>query len=151
MGLEGVDRTRLQALLESAFGRPLRPGVIEPGGSAERETERIYLEESYLGAALMAQTPVGVYLSKFAVERQAQGEGIGTDLWSVIARDYPTFFWRARPSNPITPWYAKQCDGLARFADWHIFWRGLPPERIEPAIRYSLAAPSDFATNSPGI
>jgi hypothetical protein len=139
-----IDRPRLRALLESAFGRPLRDGVIDPGGSLERETERIFVEEGYLGAALLNQTEVAVYLSKFAVERQAQGEGIGTDLWAVLTRSYPSFFWRARPTNPITPWYAKQCDGLIRFPEWHVFWRGLPPSRIEPAIRYALAAPEDF-------
>ncbi len=143
-----IDRARLRALLESAFGRPMREGVLDPGGRAERETERIYLEESYLGAALLTQTQVGVYLSKFAVERQAQGEGIGTDLWSVLVRDTPAFFWRARPDNPITPWYAKQCDGLVRFPEWHLFWRGLPPARIEAAIQHALAAPVDFPTVS---
>ncbi len=139
-----VDRTRLRVLLESAFGRTMREGLLDPGGSAERETERIFVEENYLGAALLTQTPVGAYLSKFAVERKAQGEGIGTDLWSVLVREYPSFFWRSRPGNPITPWYAKQCDGLTRFADWHVFWRGLAPARIEPAIQYALAAPADF-------
>ncbi len=51
----------------------------------------------------------------------------------------------ARPANPITPWYVKHCDGVARFPDWHIFWRGLPIDGIEPAIRYSLSAPIDLA------
>lgn len=140
----GIDRARLRALLESAFGRTLKEGVLDPGGSAERETERLYLEESYLGAALLSQSPVGVYLSKFAVERHAQGEGIGTDIWSALIRDYPSFFWRARAANPITPWYAKQCDGLARFGEWHVFWRGLPPSKIEAAITWALAQPEDF-------
>src|SRR5687767_7282065 len=143
-GLPEIDRSRLQALLESAFGRPMNDGVAAPGGRLEAETERVYLEENYLGAALLTQTPVGVYLSKFAVERKAQGEGIGTDLWSVLVHNHPAFFWRARPTNPITPWYAKQCDGLARFPDWHVFWRGLPPAQIQPAIEYALAAPADF-------
>jgi acetylglutamate synthase len=139
-----LDRARLRALLESAFARPMNEGAIGPGGRLEAETERIYLEENYLGAALLAQTPVGVYLSKFAVDRPAQGEGIGTDLWSVLVRNHPSFFWRARPTNPITPWYAKQCDGLARFPDWHVFWRGMPPANIQSAIEYALAAPADF-------
>ena len=139
-----VDRTRLHALLESAFERPMKAGLLDPGGSIERETEHIFLEENYMGAALLTQTSVGAYLSKFAVERQAQGEGIGTDLWAVLIRDYPSFFWRARPGNPITPWYGKQCDGLARFADWHVFWRGLAPSKIEAAITHALSAPADF-------
>jgi acetylglutamate kinase len=139
-----VDRPRLQALVESAFGRPLRPGSLEPGGSLEQQTERLYIEEGYLGAALLAQTPVGAYLTKFAVDRQAQGEGIGTDLWSSLTRDYPAFFWRARAANPITPWYVKNCDGMCRLPDWQVFWRGLPPASIAPAIAYALASPVDF-------
>jgi hypothetical protein len=148
-GWGNVDRARLKALLESAFGRPMIPGALDPGGRLEHEIERIYLEENYLGAALLAQTPVDLYLSKFAVDRPAQGEGIGTDLWSVLVRNHPSFFWRARPTNPITPWYAKQCDGLARFPDWHVFWRGLAPGKIQPAIEYSLAAPADFPLPAP--
>ena len=135
----GVDRPRLRALIESAFGKPLGDGALERG------IERVYIEENYLGAALIAPTPVGAYLTKFAVDRQAQGEGIGGDLWSVMIRDYPSFFWRARPANPIVSWYVKNCDGVARFPDWHVFWRGFPVERIEPAIRYALSAPVDFA------
>jgi hypothetical protein len=134
-----IDRARLRALIESAFGRLLNEAALE------REVERIYVEEGYLGAALIAQTPVGPYLTKFAVERQAQGEGIGGDLWSVLTRDYPSFFWRARPANQISSWYAKNCDGMARFADWTVYWRGLSVESIEPAVRYALSAPIDLA------
>ena len=138
-----LDRNRLRGLIESAFGKQLVDGAFE------RDVDQIYLEENYLGAALFSPAPVGPYLTKFAVERQAQGEGIGTDLWAVLARDYPTFFWRARPSNPITPWYAKQCDGLARFPEWHVFWRGLPPEKIQQAIEFALAQPADFMAPAP--
>jgi len=62
----------------------------------------------------------------------------------VMVRDYPSFFWRARPANPINPWYIRQSDGMARFPDWHVFWRGLPIERIEPAIRYALSEATDL-------
>jgi hypothetical protein len=140
---EKVDRARLRTLLESAFGKLLKEEVLERG------VERIYLEENYLGAAVLMPTPVGVYLSKFAVERAAQGEGIGGDLWSVLVRDYPSFFWRSRPDNNITPWYAKQCDGLVRLPEWHVFWRGLAPAQIEPAIAFALAQPGDFVPIPP--
>ena len=133
-----LDRARLRGLIESAFERPLNAEVLD------REVARIYVEEGYLGAALLSETPVGTYLTKFAVDRQAQGEGIGGDLWSAMTRDYPAFFWRARPKNPINSWYLKNCDGVARFPDWHVFWRGFPVEKIEPAIRYALSAPVDF-------
>jgi hypothetical protein len=137
-GWDGLDQVRARGLFESAFGRPLRTGFFaEP-------VERIYLEETFRGIAVIRQTKVAPYLTKFAVDRQAQGEGIGTELWSVLARDYPTFFWRSRPSNPITPWYAKQCDGLARFPEWHVFWRGLPVSSIEPAIEHARTAAVDL-------
>jgi acetylglutamate kinase len=135
---DGLDEVRVRALFESAFGRPLRSGFFgEP-------VERIYLEESFRGIAVVRETKVAPYLTKFAVDRQAQGEGIGTELWGVLARDFPTFFWRSRPANPITPWYAKQCDGLARFPEWHVFWRGLPVAAIQPAVEHALAAPVDL-------
>jgi hypothetical protein len=137
-GWDGVDRARLRALFESAFGRALRPGFFDD------PVERVYVEEGFRGAAVMRRTAVGAYLTKFAVDRQAQGEGLGTELWSLLVRDFPAFFWRARPINPIAAWYVKQCDGLVRFPEWHIFWRGLPLEGIDPAVRHALAAPSDF-------
>jgi hypothetical protein len=135
---EHVDVPRLRALIESAFGRMLRPEALERG------VERIFIEEHYRGAVLLTPSPAGPYLSKFAVERTAQGEGIGGDIWNVMIREYPSFFWRARPDNPITPWYARQCDGLARFEHWHVFWCNLPPAGIPAAIDYALGQPADF-------
>jgi hypothetical protein len=137
-GWEGVDRPRLRALFASAFGRTLSEDFFA------RPVLRTFVEESYRGAAVVEETPVAPYLTKFAVERQAQGEGIGGEIWSLVTRDYPAFFWRSRPENAIAAWYAKQCDGLARFPGWHVFWRGLPIETIDPAVRYALAAASDF-------
>ncbi len=143
-GLTRLDRDRLQGLLQSAFGHALVSGAMAPDGLIEADSERVYLEENYLGAALVGHKPVAPYLSKFAVERQAQGEGIGGEIWSALIRDFPTFFWRAQPSNPICSWYTKQCDGMARLPEWTVFWRGLPPEKIQPAIEYCLSAPRAF-------
>ena len=138
-GFARIDRARLRVLLESAFGKPLREEAFDRG------VERIYVEENYLGAALLSPCPIASYLSKFAVERAAQGEGIGADLWSVLVRDYPAFFWRSRPDNPITPWYAKQCDGLVRTARVARVLAG-PAARpqIEPAVTFALGQPGDF-------
>jgi hypothetical protein len=133
-----IERERLRALLESAFGRVLRPEALDRG------VERVFVEENYRGAALLAPSPVAPYLSKFAVERMAQGEGIGSDIWAVMLREYPSLFWRSRPYNPITPFYIRQCDGMTRFPDWSVFWRGLDVSSIAPAIDYALAQPSDF-------
>jgi acetylglutamate kinase len=141
--LDRLDHGRLNGLIESAFGKRLREGFLLEA------VDRVYVEESFRGAALLRATPVGVYLTKFAVERQAQGEGIGTELWSAMTRDYPSFFWRARPTNSIGSWYVKQCDGMMRFADWHVFWRGLAVDQVEPAVRYALSAEVDFVPVSP--
>jgi acetylglutamate kinase len=138
VGWADVDQARLRALFHSAFGKVLRADFFET------PIERTYIEEGYLGAAVIREAPVGVYLTKFAVERQAQGEGIGGEIWSMMVRDYPSFFWRARPTNPINPWYTKQCDGMSRFGDWIVYWRGMAIERIDPAIRYALSEPTDL-------
>jgi bifunctional N-acetylglutamate synthase/kinase len=138
-GWDAVDPPRLRALFESAFGRTIREDFFS------RPITRTFVEEGYRGAAIIAETAVAPYLTKFAVERQAQGEGLGSEIWSLVTRDYPSFFWRSRPDNPITAWYVKQCDGLVRFPEWHVFWRGLPVETIDPAIRYALASDSDFS------
>ncbi len=106
-GWESVDPARLRALFASAFGRDISDDFFT------RPIARTFVEESYRGAAVVAETPVAPYLTKFAVERQAQGEGLGSEIWSLVTRDYPAFFWRSRPENPITAWYVKQCDGLA--------------------------------------
>ena len=137
-GWAGVDPPRLRALFESAFGRTIRDDFFT------RPIARTFVEESYRGAALIQETAVAPYLTKFAVERQAQGEGLGGEIWSLVTRDYPAFFWRSRPKNPITPWYVKQCDGLERFPEWHVFWRGLPVSSIEPAIEHARTAPVDL-------
>lgn len=137
-GWAGVDRDRLRALLESSFGRPPVDAFFH------REVSRVYLEESYRGAAILVDTALGTYLSKFAVDREAQGEGMGRDLWEVVAAEHRTIFWRARADNAISAWYAKLCDGLARFTHWNVYWKGLPTERIPRAIEYALTQPIDI-------
>jgi hypothetical protein len=137
-GWANADQGRLSALFSSAFGRTIRDDFFD------RTVVRTYIEESYLGAAVMEPTAVAPYLSKFAVERTAQGEGLGGEIWSLVTRDFPTFYWRSRAENPITAWYGKNCDGLVRLPNWHIFWRGLPPENIPAAITHALSLPSDF-------
>ena len=149
--LGAIDRGRLTSLLESAFGRALVPGAMEDGGLVVSQAEYVYVEENYLGAAILGNTDIAPYLSKFAVNRQAQGEGIGGEIWSMLTRDFPVFFWRAVPSNPIVPFYAKQCDGLVRFPDWHVFWRGLSPDKIRPAIEYALSLPRAFVPEALAI
>jgi acetylglutamate kinase len=143
-GWEGVDGVRLAELLVSSFGRPASPAIFQ------RPVARVYVEAHYRGAAIVCDTPLGPYLSKFAVVREAQGEGLGRDLWEAMTAEDPIVFWRARPRNPISAWYTNVCDGLARFADWHVFWKGLDAGRIPTAIEYALAQPIDIAPDDSG-
>jgi acetylglutamate kinase len=135
---DGIDRARLAALLSSAFGRTPLPVVLE------RKAARIYIAGDYRGAAIVTDTELGPYLSKFAVERIAQGEGLGSDLWRALAADHPELYWRARQHNPITPWYIQQCDGMARRGPWCVFWRGLAIDRVPAAVARAEALPDDF-------
>ena len=136
--LDAVDRPRLVALIESAFGAPPADAVFE------RTVAAVYIAGDYRGASVVEPSPVGSYLGKFAVDRRARGEGIGRDLWRAMAADHAALYWRSRPDNPIAPWYADQCDGMVRTAAWHVYWRGLAPAQIPQAIEQATAAPVDF-------
>jgi hypothetical protein len=137
-GYDGVDLEALRALLEASFDKPLNPAAFT------RPVEHVYLEERYRGVAIVARTRLGSYLSKFAVTRQAQGEGIGRDLWQAMQEEERVLFWRARAKNPIRAWYEKQCDGRVRVREWMVYWIGLAPERIPEAIAHALSQPLDF-------
>lgn len=138
--LFNVDLDELRQLLTRSFGRPPTDDFFE------REVASVYLEENCRGAAIIAPTPIAPYLTKFAVGREAQGEGIGRDLWDAFIADFPTVFWRARPNNPIGEWYAKQADGLARYSDWIVYWKGLETSRISDAIAWAIEQPVDMPT-----
>jgi hypothetical protein len=134
-----LDRYRLRDLLEGSFERRLDPSFLE------RPPQAVYLERDYRGVAIIEPSPVAPYLSKFAVERVARGDGIGQDLWQMLTRDQASLVWRCRPQNPVRDWYASVCDGMHRLADWHVFWRGLAPDQVPAAIEEACRRPNDFA------
>lgn len=132
------DVARLRPLLEESFGRTLAPDFFE------RRPLAVYIESSYRGAAILHAATPAPYLSKFAVLPEAQGEGIGHDLWHAIERDFPRIFWRARPNNPIAVWYQSECDGMLRRPGWNVYFRGLEPERVPELVAHAEAMPPDF-------
>src|SRR5512140_1840523 len=140
-GWDGVDVPRLRELLASSFGRPPREEFFATSPS------RVYLEQGYRGCAILVKTPLGAYLTKFAVSAEAQGEGMARDLWDALAADTPVVFWRARRTNPISEWYVKLCDGLARLPDWTVYWKGLDTGSIPAAIEWAVGQPVDFPRN----
>ena len=137
-GYDGIEVPRLTLLLESSFGKPLSSSFLK------RPITHAYVEDQYRGAALITQTELGGYLSKFAVTREAQGEGIGHDLWTALTADYAALFWRARSENPIRTWYERQCQGRYQAGNWTVYFRGLKPAALPLAIERALAEPLDF-------
>jgi len=143
LGWDGVDATRLRALVEQSFGRPLLAGF------ETRPILAAYVADDYRGAALVTPAPLAPYLSKFAVGTVSRGEGVGRDLWRAMEADFPRLFWRSRADNPITSWYRENSDGMVRIriadAAWWVLWRGLAPLEIPSAIQYCATAAPDFA------
>jgi acetylglutamate kinase len=123
-----VDVTRLRALFESSFGRRLRPEFFDVPPLA------LYVEENYRGAAVIVGAAIAPYLTKFAVDRVAQGEGIARDLWDAIRRDHRSMFWRARVGNPISNWYVGLCDGMMRVGEWSVYFIGIPPGNVSSVV-----------------
>jgi acetylglutamate kinase len=140
-----VDLARLAAVMEWAFGAVPVPAFLG------RPVTTIYIAGDYDGAAIVAPTALAPYLTKFAVDGRARGEGIGRDLWRALTADHPRLFWRSRDANPINSWYIQQCDGTARIdPGWWAFWRNLEPHEIAPAIELARAAPRDFPDRPTG-
>lgn len=134
---------RLKDLFEQSFSRSLAPGFFE------QQPLAVYVEATYRGAAIVSQQPPGPYLSKFAVESAAQGEGIGNDIWQALVHDFPRLFWRARPENPIHAWYQSVCDGMVRRAEWNVYFRGVAPSEIPGVVELAESLPPDFAPAKP--
>lgn len=135
-----VDRERLGALLTDTFGRTLKPSFFD------REPLGVYIEQSYRGAAIVGAGSGASFLTKFVVDRLAQGLGIGRDLWEAVTRDHERLYWRARPQNPITHWYQSQCHGMVRTEHWNVYWRGVSHAAIPQLIEEALALQPDFET-----
>lgn len=135
-----LNTERLHELIETAFDRKLKPEFMQRGAL------NIYYEEGYRGAAIVHPgiAPGSAYLTKFAVVRTAQGEGLGRELWEAVVRDHPVLYWRARVQNPIAAWYSGQCDGMHRVGDWWIYWRGVPFERVPALCNDALQRPYDL-------
>lgn len=137
-GMDGVDRRRLSELLETSFGKRLKSAAC---------LDRIslaYLETQYRGAVLLEEHPGGHFLSKFAVGREARGEGLALDLWREVCRHHGALFWRSGAANPFNSWYHRQADGHHVTGKWQIFWRGVPIHAVSGIIGYCMEREEDF-------
>ncbi len=138
--MDEIDPAALVDLLRESFQRELKSTDFF------RNVARIYLEDEYRGAALMEETEYGVYLSKFAVNIHARGEGIAQEIWDAIIADSRNkkLFWRSREENSIQRWYQRISDGSHSVDGWKIFWRGVEIDQIPAIIEYCRQRPQDF-------
>ena len=115
-----LDLPRLRELIESAFGRRLLPDYFE-----RTRLHRAYVSENYRAAILLTAEDAGIYLDKFAVLDEAQGEGLGRAVWQVMREQNPWLFWRSRRGNPVNPFYYAESDGCLKQPKWKVFWYGM--------------------------
>ncbi|HEY6078295.1 MAG TPA: hypothetical protein VIW29_05800 [Polyangiaceae bacterium] len=138
-----LDVARLKQLLETSFGKQLAPNFFDLPPLA------VYVDAAYRGAAIVHDAYPAPYLSKFAVQPEAQGEGIGRDIWEVLTRHHAQLYWRSRAENPIASWYLSVCDGMVRRPEWQVYFRGLPVELIPEAVAHAEARGRDFGPIDP--
>lgn len=117
---EGVDQARMRTLIESSFGRKLVDDYF-----ARTTPYRIYVSENYRAAMILTEVDGLIYLDKFAVLDDAQGEGLGRAVWLVMREENPELFWRSRHGNTINHFYYAESDGCYKQERWKVFWYGL--------------------------
>ena len=126
------DLPRLRGLIESAFGRRLLPDYFET-----TTLHRVYVSENYRAAVILTREDAGIYLDKFAVLDDAQGEGLGRAVWQVMREQNPRLFWRSRHGNPVNPFYYAESDGCIKQETWKVFWYGLSAmDEIASCVAY---------------
>lgn len=138
-GIKHIDHTRLVALLETSFGKKLKSKAFLD------DVDDYYVEKEYRGAVLLEEHPFGFYLSKFAVGREARGEGLAMELWREVSAKHNALFWRSNVANPFNSWYHQQADGHHLSGKWQIFWRGVSPDAISNIIQHCCDREEDFS------
>lgn len=132
-----IDKERLTALVESAFGRPLADDYFDI-----TELQCAYISDSYRAAAIMTRDGEVSSLDKFAVEDAARGEGLGRTIWQRMIADHPKLVWRSRVANPVSDFYFAEADGCVKSGPWRVFWRGLEDfSEIDAVVKATLARP----------
>ena len=114
-----IDLPRLRKLIESSFRRGLVDDYFE-----RTTLFRAYVSENYRAAIILTKETAGVYLDKFAVLDDAQGEGLGRAVWLEMHDENPTLFWRSRHGNVVNDFYFAESDGSYRLNGWKMFWYG---------------------------
>lgn len=140
-GFDDETRERTRQLLETSFGRPLKPGYFD-----SLNLECVLVSESYGAMAIVLKGVDGIpYLDKFAVTPEAQGAGLGAAVWQALIHRFPQLYWRSRTDNPVNQWYFEQAETSYTEKVWVAFTRGLHDfEKIRRCKVDSLARPASW-------
>jgi acetylglutamate kinase len=134
---EDFDLARLRELVERSFGRRLVPDYFE-----RTKLLRAYVSENYRAAVILTDADGMVYLDKFAVLDDAQGEGLGRAVWNVMREETPRLFWRSRHNNQVNIFYYAESDGCLKQEKWKVFWYGLDGfAEIERCVAHCATRP----------
>ncbi|MFQ5537581.1 MAG: acetylglutamate kinase [Gemmatimonadota bacterium] len=135
---EGVDQERFRVLLESGFGRSPAPDYFDI-----TRPLRVYVSEHYRAGIVLVEDESSVYMDKFVVSEDAQGEGLGRAMWEAMHGETPELVWRSRPGNPVNDFYFANAEGALRGEDWVVFWYGIEDlERVGRAAGRARARPA---------
>ena len=135
-----LDLSRLRSLIESGFGRDLAADYFE-----RTKLLRAYVSENYRAAVILLSAELEgghshVYLDKFAVLDEAQGEGLGRAVWQVMREETPQLFWRSRHGNIVNHFYYSESDGCCKLPNFKAFWYGIDDfGEIEACVDYCRA------------
>lgn len=114
-----LDRAKTQALVESAFGRSLKPNWWDG-----LNIHQAFMSESYRAGAILTRIDDFIYLDKFAVVEEARGEGLSRTVWRQLSKQNPTFYWRSRTVNGFNAFYYDVASGCVKKGPWTVFWIG---------------------------
>ncbi len=85
-----------------------------------------------------------MYIDKFAVSKQFQGQGVGKALFEKALKiSGGKLFWRCNSKNSIRKWYSKivlENNGgfFSENSDWIVYWTNLKNAEIKKCIKYAL-------------
>jgi acetylglutamate kinase len=129
-GWDSLNKTKIEKLVQNSFGRKLKIGYFD------LPVKEVIIDKNYRGMAVVRKVDDMYYLDKFCVSEEAQGQGIGQEIWLHLMNKYSCLFWRARRENPVNNWYFQKADGCLKLGKWILFWINLRQSQIEKAIEY---------------
>ncbi len=140
-----IDLQRLRELIESSFGRHLVDDYF-----TQTKLHRAYISENYRAAIILTQEAEGIYLDKFAVLDDAQGEGLGRAVWLEMREQNPRVFWRSRHTNVVNDFYFAESDGSYRINGWKMFWYGISDfDEIQRCVQHAHRRPATLIDVTP--